>query len=72
MSKPISIQDTIAAHPTVINCSSGVGTKIYIKKNGNWSQYSKVYKKVNGTWVEQNASTWSTLFDTSINYVIRN
>lgn len=61
-----------AAHTLVINCSSGVGTKIYIKKNGSWSQYSKVYKKVNGTWVEQNASTWSTLFDTSVNYVIRN
>ena len=61
-----------AAHTLVINCSSGVGTKIYIKKNGNWSQYSKVYKKVNGAWVEQNASTWSTLFDTSVNYVIRN
>ena len=60
-----------AAHTLVINCSSGVSTKIYIKKNGNWSQYSKVYKKVNGVWVEQNASTWSTLFDTSVNYVIR-
>ena len=60
-----------AAHTLVINCSSGVGTKIYIKKNGNWYQYSKVYKKVNGAWVEQNASTWSALFDTLVNYVIR-
>lgn len=42
--------------------------KIYIKNNGTWTQYSKVYLKVNGSWVEQNASTWSTLFDTGTNY----
>lgn len=42
--------------------------KIFLKVNGSWTQYSKVYLKVNGTWVEQNASTWSTLFDTGTNY----
>lgn len=41
---------------------------IYIKNNGTWTQFSKVYKKVNGSWVEQDSSTWSTLFDTNTNY----
>ena len=41
---------------------------IYIKNNGTWTQFSKVYKKVNGSWVEQDISTWSTLFDTNTNY----
>ena len=48
--------------------SGGSQPKIYFKSGGTWNQYSKVYKKVNGTWVEQNASTWSTLFNTSTNY----
>lgn len=42
--------------------------KIYIKKNGTWTQYSKIYKKVNGSWVEQSSSNWSTLFNTSTKY----
>lgn len=46
----------------------GSTPKIYVKNNGTWTQYSKVYKKVNGSWVEQNSSTWSTLFDTDTNY----
>lgn len=48
--------------------SGGLQPKIYIKKNGTWTQYSKIYKKVNGSWVEQSSSTWSTLFNTSTNY----
>ena len=43
-------------------------TKIFVKQNGTWAQYSKVYKKVNGSWVEQSSSTWSTLFNTNTNY----
>ena len=42
--------------------------KIFVKVNGTWTQFSKVYKKVNGSWVEQNSSTWSTLFNTNTNY----
>ena len=41
---------------------------IYIKNNSTWTQYSKIYKKVNGSWVEQDVSTWSTLFNTNTNY----
>ena len=53
----------------VIVVSAGSQSKIYVKINGTWTQFSKVYKKVNGSWVEQASSTWSTLFDTSTNYV---
>lgn len=42
--------------------------KIFLKANDSWTQYSKVYLKVNGSWVEQDSSTWSTLFDTNTNY----
>ena len=48
--------------------SGGSQPKIYIKKNGTWTQYSKIYKKVNGSWVEQSSSNWSTLFNTSTKY----
>ena len=48
--------------------SSGSQPKFYIKLNGTWTQYSKIYKKVNGSWVEQDSSTWSTLFNTNTNY----
>ena len=48
--------------------SSSDESKIYLKINGTWTQYSKIYKKVNGSWVEQNSSTWDTLFDTNTNY----
>lgn len=47
----------------------GGGPTLYVKESGTWNTYSHVYKKVNGIWVEQDASTWSTLFDTSTNYV---
>lgn len=43
--------------------------KIFVKINGAWTQFSKVYKKVNGSWVEQDSSTWSTLFNTTTNYI---
>lgn len=42
--------------------------KIFVKINGTWTQYSKIYKKINGSWVEQDSSTWSTLFNTATNY----
>ena len=43
--------------------------KIFVKINGAWTQFSKAYKKVNGSWVEQSSSTWSTLFNTTTNYI---
>lgn len=42
---------------------------LYFKNNGTWVQYSKVYIKQNGTWVEQSPSNWSSVFDTTKNYV---
>ncbi len=61
---------TISGDTTIAVTIGGGGSqpKIFVKNNGTWTQYSKVYKKVNGSWVEQAASTWSTLFDTDINY----
>ena len=44
-------------------------SKIFVKINGTWTQFSKAYKKVNGSWVEQSSSTWSTLFNTTTNYI---
>lgn len=46
--------------------------KIYFKNNGTWAQYSKVYVKQNGVWVEQSPSNWSSIFNTSANYVKSN
>ena len=58
-----------AAHTLTVSCSSGgEQSKVYIKINGTWTQFSKIYKKVNGNWVEQNNSDWLTLFDTRTNY----
>lgn len=62
-----TISNITANHVIVVN-ASGSQPKFYVKNNGTWTQYSKVYKKVNGSWVEQNSSTWSTLFDTDIKY----
>lgn len=45
--------------------------KCFIKRNNTWVQVSKVYKKVNNLWVEQESSTWSTLFDTTQDYKLR-
>lgn len=66
-----SLSNITAAHTLVVLCGGATETKIYIKKNGAWAQYSKVFLKVNGTWVEQNSSTWSTLLDPSNNYRIK-
>ncbi len=41
-------------------------TKIFVKVNGSWVQFSKAYKKVNGNWVEQ--SDLTTVFDSNTNY----
>lgn len=56
-------------HTVVVINASGAEYTIYIKNNGTWIQYSKIYKKVNGSWVEQSSSTWSTLFNTTTNYI---
>jgi hypothetical protein len=45
---------------------SGDDTKIYLKENNTWVQYSKVFKKINGSWIEQIDLT--TIFNTSNNY----
>ena len=47
---------------------SGDEPTLLLKQNGSWVSVSKVYLKVNGSWVEQNSSTWSSLFDTNTNY----
>lgn len=62
-----TISNLAADHAVIVGSGSASTKKIYIKKNGTWTQYSKIYKKVNGSWVEQSNSTWSTLFDTSTN-----
>lgn len=49
--------------PTTSNQTIAKGTST------SWSQYSKVWLKVNSTtWVEQDSSTWSSLFDDSKKY----
>ena len=67
-----SLSNINAAHTLTITCISGEQTtQIFFKNSsGVWSSYSKVYLKVNGAWVEQDASTWSRLFDTTLNYRI--
>ena len=62
-----TISNITADHVIVVN-ASGSQSKIFVKVNGTWTQFSKVYKKVNGAWVEQSSSTWDTLFNTSTNY----
>lgn len=60
---------TISGDMTIVVTIGSVVSqpKIFLKNN-SWIQYSKIYVKINGSWVEQNSSTWSTLFDTSKNY----
>ena len=67
-----SLSNINAAHTLSITCVSGEQTtQIFFKNNsGVWNAYSKVYVKVNGAWVEQDASTWSRLFDTTLKYRI--
>lgn len=59
---------TINGDMTVV-VTIGSQTKIYIKENGVWVEYSKIYKKIDGVWVEQSSDIWSTLFNTTINYI---
>ena len=59
----------LAADHAVVVGSGGTSTKkIYIKKNGTWTQFSKIYKKVNGSWIEQTSSTWTTILPTTNDY----
>lgn len=57
-----------AAHSIIVQVGDS-SINIYIKESGSWVPYSRVYKKVNGSWVEQDSSTWDTLFSTTANYV---
>ena len=66
------INNITATHDLVVSCTTGSGPRIYLKINDTWRTYSKVYKKINGSWVEQTSSTWSTIFNTSANYVKKN
>ena len=66
------INNIVATHNLVVSCTTGSGPRIYLKINDTWRTYSKVYKKINGSWVEQTSSTWSTIFNTSANYVKKN
>lgn len=64
-----SVEDTtLPAMYLFVEDDGSAEPVIYIKNNGTWTQFSKVYKKVNGSWVEQDSSTWSTLFDTNTKY----
>lgn len=56
---------TISGNMTIV-VTIGSQTKIYIKENGVWVEYTKGYKKVNGVWVEQNLNT---LFNSTTNYI---
>lgn len=56
---------------SIVIGGSESGPKIFIKQNGSWIQCSKVYLKVNDAWVEQAQSTWTSLFDTSTNYRLK-
>lgn len=56
---------TINGDMTIV-VTIGSQTKIYIKENGTWVEYTKGYKKVNGVWVEQNLNT---LFNSTTNYI---
>jgi hypothetical protein len=60
--------NNVTGDHTIVVTTGTSQTKIFVKQNGTWAQYSKVYKKVNGSWVEQSSSTWSTLFNTDTNY----
>ena len=64
-----SLSNIQAAHNLVVSIG-GASTKIYLKINGSWTQYSKVYVKINGAWVEQ--VDIPSVFSTSGNYVKAN
>ena len=63
------INNISTAHEIIVSCSTSGGPKIYLKINDTWRIYSKVYKKINGSWIEQSSSTWSSIFNTTANYV---
>jgi len=54
-------------HRIVAGCSTS-SSKIYIRQNNSWHQYSKIYVKIDGQWVEQSPLIWSALFDTGVKY----
>lgn len=56
---------TISGDMTIV-VTIGSQTKIYIKENGAWVEYTKGYKKINGAWVEQDLNT---LFNSTTNYI---
>lgn len=56
---------TISGNMTIV-VTIGSQTKIYIKENGTWAEYTKGYKKVNGVWVEKNLNI---LFNSTTNYI---
>ena len=65
-----SVEDTtLPAMYLFVEDDGSTEPVVYIKINGTWTQFSKVYKKVNGSWVEQVSDTWSTLFNTTTNYI---
>ena len=56
---------TINGDMTIV-VTIGSQTKIYIKENGTWVEYTKGYKKVNGVWVKQDLNT---LFNSTTHYI---
>lgn len=63
------INNIVIDHVIVVTYS-GSSPTIYLKVNGSWIQCSKVYVKTNGTWVER--TDYSSVFDTTVNYVKAN
>ena len=59
-----TLDPVTATHNVVVSCAT---SRIYLKVNNTWREYSKVYVKVNGAWVEQ--SDLSNIFSTSANYI---
>lgn len=58
---------TISGDMTIaVVIGGGTTTKIYVKVNGTWVEFSKGYKKVNGAWVE---TSLEDLFSSSVNYI---
>lgn len=55
-------------HRITAGCSTTNTSKIYIKENGTWQQYSSVWVKIDGVWVEQNSLIWSAIFSTDNDY----
>lgn len=46
-------------------------SKLKIKEGNNWVNVIKVFEKVNGVWVERDNSTWETLFNENIKYIVK-